>query len=305
MAMMRRARRRRLMQKLEYGGIRTAEAIARLLGVDAASWLSGKLWRFFAPFNKRQLRADKNLAAALPALSASERKAILGDMWENLGRTFIESFVIEQILAGRIEIEPSMADACRRAIDGGGIAVSLHSGNWELMVPAANQLGCVVMGVYQRVQNPLVEHHVLELRQRYYRGGIVAKGPTTARQMLRMLQSGGIVGMLADMRDDRGMPVPFFGRAAPSTTFPAQLAVQRRAPIFVLRVLRMSGVRFSISAERIDPPVDGDRQSNVEAITARIQAIFEAWIREAPAQWMWAHQRYEKERPPKRRPRIR
>jgi Kdo2-lipid IVA lauroyltransferase/acyltransferase len=302
MRLIRKAQRRRLLQRLEYAGFRTAETVARLLGPDAASWLSGKLWRLIAPFNRRHARADLHLAAAMPELDPAKRRQVLGDMWENLGRTFIESFFIERLVPARMAIHQSMIDACTDARQNGAVAASLHSGNWELMVPVADHLGCVVMGVYQTVQNPLVERHVLAMRARFYRGGLVGKGPGTARQMLRRLQDGGIVGMLADLRDDRGIPVSFFGRDAPSTAFPAQLALQKNAPIFVLQVRRLKGVHFSILAERIDPPTSGDRAENAAAITAQIQGIFERWIREVPSQWMWAHQRYEKQRPPKRRP---
>jgi Kdo2-lipid IVA lauroyltransferase/acyltransferase len=196
-----------------------------------------------------------------------------------------------------------MLEACRAANEGGAVAVSLHSGNWEMMVPVADSLGCAVMGLYQRLQNPLVEQHVLALRQAYYRGGLVAKSPSAPRQMLRTLNQGGIVGLLADLRDDNGIAVPFFGRAAPSTSFPGLLARQRKVPIFALRVLRTKGARFTITAERIDPVITADRDADALQATSTIQATFERWIREEPSQWMWGHQRYKKIRPPRRRPR--
>ena len=44
---------------------------------------------------------------------------------------------------------------------------------------------------------------------------------------------------------------------------------------------------FSIRIEPIAVPVTGDRAADALAATAALQAQFEAFIREAPEQWMW------------------
>ena len=64
-----------ILHKLEYAGFRVAGAIVRTLPLEAASNLSGFLWRTFAPFLKRHPRAVANLpkTKVLPQLGANVR----------------------------------------------------------------------------------------------------------------------------------------------------------------------------------------------------------------------------------------
>jgi KDO2-lipid IV(A) lauroyltransferase len=43
----------------------------------------------------------------------------------------------------------------------------------------------------------------------------------------------------------------------------------------------------------VDVPVTGDREADIVAATANVQAQFEAFLRLAPEQWMWAHRRWD------------
>jgi Kdo2-lipid IVA lauroyltransferase/acyltransferase len=57
-------------------------------------------------------------------------------------------------------------------------------------------------------------------------------------------------------------------------------------------VLRHPGSRFSLKVVPIPVPMTDDSEADVRAATAAVQAQFEAFIREAPEQWMWAHNRW-------------
>ena len=52
-------------------------------------------------------------------------------------------------------------------------------------------------------------------------------------------------------------------------------------------------MRFSLRVEPVEVPVTADRDADIVAATANLQAQFEAFIREAPEQWMWAHRRWD------------
>src|SRR3984893_7089784 len=102
--------------RLEFAVIWLAMVLARAMPLQAASWLSGNLWRLIAPRLRRQKRALANLELAFPEKSLGERKAIAAAMWENLGGTFAESFRIKTLTASdRIVFEPAQGfdDAAR------------------------------------------------------------------------------------------------------------------------------------------------------------------------------------------------
>ena len=182
--------------------------------MQAASWLSGKLWRLIAPRLGRQKRALANLELAYPEKSPGERKAIAAAMWENLGRTFAESLHIKALTkSDRIVFEPpeGFDEAARGAKP--FIVCGLHLGNWEILAHGGQRLGVSLIGVYQRISNPHVEALMRSMREPLYKAGLTPKTPMAARVLLRAIKDGACPCFLADLRDDNGPSVPFFGQA--------------------------------------------------------------------------------------------
>ena len=115
---------------------------------------------------------------------------------------------------------------------------------------------------------------------------------------LRVVPQGGASSQIAlkgdVLRDLAGLRVPFFGRPAPSTPFPALLARARGVPLFAGAMIRRDGVCFEAEMMEISVDRSKDREADLFATTARIQAAFEALIRAHPGQWMWGHRRWER-----------
>ena len=281
-----------LKYRLEYGVVRAVAWLMGRLPLETASALSGRVWRQVAPYLGRHDRALAHLATAFPDMSTAERQRLACDMWECLGRTFAETFYLAEIFASD-RIDASAALEAVRAHGGQGMVVSAaHQGNWEVATMGLMRLGIEPAGLYQRVKNPLVNEFLRNLRAPYYPAGLFAKEPTTALKLMRLLKRGGCLAMLADLREYMGLQVPFFGRNAPSTPFPAMMARNLGLPLFAGRIVREPGVRFRLSMERIEVPVTDDKDADILAATANLHAAFERSIREHPAQWMWAHQRW-------------
>jgi Kdo2-lipid IVA lauroyltransferase/acyltransferase len=278
--------------RLEYMGFRVLQAAARAAPLEAASRHSGMAWRLIAPRLYRQERALNNLALAYPEMSLTERKKLAADMWENLGRTFAESFHLEKIVAeGRIRFEPEERfDEIARG--GPCVVCGLHLGNWELVAYASKLMGASFTGVYQRLSNPLVDEETRKLRAFLYEGGLLPKTPVSARALMKTAKSGGYPAFLADLRDDNGAAVPFFGAPALSTVFPALLARKTGLPLYAGAAFREPKVRFVIRAARVEVPRTNDHAADAIAGTAALHAQFEAFIRQAPEQWMWAHRKW-------------
>jgi KDO2-lipid IV(A) lauroyltransferase len=284
---------RKLRFWLEYAGFRLVQGAAVALPLETASHASGKMWRWIAPHLYRQARVIRNLELAYPEMTDAARKRLAADMWENLGRTFAESFHLERIVSeGRITFEPEeMFDAVARG--GPCVACGLHLGNWELLAAASRRLGVPFTGVYQRLSNPRVDAATRKMREFLYEGGLLPKTPVTARALLKAAKAGGSPAFLADLRDDRGAPVLFFGHPARSNVFPALLARTTGLPLYASAAYRLPNVRFRIRAARVPIPETDDREADAVAATAALQAQFEAFIREAPDQWMWGHRKWD------------
>lgn len=284
---------KKLRYAVEYGVFRLVAGLIRVLPVEAASAASGWVWRTFAPYLSRHRRAVLHLAAAFPDKTCAEIEQIARAMWANLGRTFAEAFHLDDFAQGdRVSFENEAAYDALAQRQGGAIFCSLHAGNWELAAIGGRRAGLRTAGVYQQIKNPCVDAFVTRQRAQLYPGGLYSKAPETATVLMRHARKGGAVAMLADLRDRKGEAVPFFGRPAPSTVFPALLARSLDLPLYAVRVLREPGARFRISFEPVPVPRSDDRKADIRAATAALQATFERYVRAAPDQWMWAHRRW-------------
>jgi Kdo2-lipid IVA lauroyltransferase/acyltransferase len=279
--------------RLEFVVLWLAVVVARAIPVQTASWLSGKLWRLIAPRLSRQKRALANIELAFPEKSRAERKAIAAAMWENLGRTFAESLRIRALTeSGRIVFEP--AESFDEAAGGAKpfIVCGLHLGNWEILAHGGQRLGVSLIGVYQRLSNPYVDALTRHIREPLYKAGLTPKTPMAARVLLRAIKDGASPCFLADLRDDNGPFVTFFGQPARSTVFPALLARTTGVPLYAGAAFRRPGGRFSIRIAPIAMPVTDDSAADALTATKALHRQFEAFIREAPEQWMWAHRKW-------------
>ena len=134
------------------------------------------------------------------------------------------------------------------------------------------------------------------MRQPIYEGGLLPKTATAARTLLRKAKEGGYPAFLADLRDDRGAAVPFFGALARSTVFPALLARTTGLPLYAGAAFRRPNVRFVIRGERIPVPEPMTARPTPSSPPPRSSKQFETFIREAPEQWMWAHRKWDEAR---------
>ena len=83
--------------------------------------------------------------------------------------------------------------------------------------------------------------------------------------------------------------------AAPDVVLLHGVAVIRRvgARIWLSRCLRQGKTsRFSIEIKELKVPRTANQADDVKWVTAAMQQQFEAWIREAPEQWMWSNRRW-------------
>lgn len=277
----------------EYLGFRLVAWTLSAMPLETASNAMAALWSAVAPRLRRHRRALAHLALAFPEKSVEERERLAREMWGHLGRTFAEFFHIDEIFAdGRIVIE---SQEKLKAVQEGGpyVVCAMHMGNWELLAGVSSRLARELAGVYQPLSNRKVDAEILKLRAPLYPLGLFPRSPATLRKLMKIARDGGSVGFMSDLREGKGVAVPFFGRPAHSNTAPALIARAYGLKLYAARVIRKPGVRFTVRVEPVEVPVTDDREADIVAATANIHARFEEFLREEPAQWMWAHRRWD------------
>jgi KDO2-lipid IV(A) lauroyltransferase len=285
--------------RLEYVALRAIVGLVRLAPLEVAAHISGKAWRLIAPRLRRHSRALENLAIAYPEKTPEQREAIAHEMWENLGRVMAETMQIDRLIAdpSRIRVTSPAFDRYKDKL-GPIVGVSLHMGNWELAIWPLTSAGQTPAAVYRTVKNPLVDNYLRAQRKSLYPGGLFGRGDyNDNRRVVRAIAdyvgNGGRLGIVGDLHDNAGLPVPFFGHPAPSTVAPALIARRTGARVWMARCLRIGRTsRFEIELKELHVPRTANQAEDIKAATQSLHAQFEVWVREHPEQWMWSNRRW-------------
>ena len=282
-------RRKRFRRGLRIRALLAALPLLKLLPPGVGAALGTLAW-YLSPRQRRLAR--EHLAIAFPEKPQGERDAIGRHSFANLGRAALEAARGD---ATRVQLAPPDEALLRAAqAEGHGVVlVTGHIDNWELFARRIAMLGLPCGTVAKEAQDP----RLTELLQRsrasaglrvFWRGS-----PMSARELLRFLRAGGMLGILID-QDTRvaGQFVPFFGRPAFTPRAAGDLAVRLGAPMIFGCAHRVAGNVHRIVLRRIDVPRTGDREQDSLALTTAATRAIEDEIRANPAEWVWMHPRW-------------
>ncbi|WP_245256757.1 lysophospholipid acyltransferase family protein [Hyphomicrobium denitrificans] len=286
--------------------LRLIVGIVRIVPLDVATHLSAWSWRRLAPLinPKRHKRALDNLRIAFPEKSEAERTAIALAHWENLGRVMAETMRIDQVIADPTRLvirNPKVFERYSSKL-GPIVGASLHMGNWELAIWPLTIAGADPACVYRSVNNPYIDRYLRYQRRDLYPGGMFGRGKVegehddsqkTARIIMDFVRRGGRLGVVCDLYDRSGLPVPFFGKDARTVAIPAMIARRAGARIWMSRCMRIGkDSRFEIELKELRIPRTANHGEDVKWVTAAMTRQFEEWVREMPEQWMWSNRRW-------------
>jgi KDO2-lipid IV(A) lauroyltransferase len=297
---------RDLQFRLEYAVLRTIVGVVRLFPLETATAISARAWRMLAPrINpKRHARALANLAIAFPEKTDAERLAICMAHWENLGRVMAETMQIDRLIedSSRIRIVSDRLFSRYKDKLGPAIGVSLHMGNWELSIWPFVEARANPAAVYRSVNNPYVDEYLRWQRRKLYPGGLFGRGKVegehgddqkTARILTDFVRRGGRLGLVCDLYDRTGLPVPFFGQDAKTQAIGAMIGRRVGSRIWMSRCKRVgTSSSFEIEIRELRVPRTRNIGEDVRWIMVEMQKQFEVWVREAPEQWMWSNRRW-------------
>jgi KDO2-lipid IV(A) lauroyltransferase len=292
--------------RLEYVLLRLIVGFIRLMPLSLATSFSAWVWGWLAPWlnPRRGARALANLRIAFPEKSDAERAAIAKAHWQNLGRVMAETMQMDRVLAKPDSIVITSRKLFERYSGklGPAIGVSMHMGNWELAIWPFVVAGANPAAVYRSVNNPYVDRYLRQQRKDLYPGGLFGRGSVegdhgddrkTARILTDFVRNGGRLGIVCDLYDRRGTPVPFFGKDARSLPIAAMIARRLGTRIWMSRCLRIgTQSRFEIELKELRVPRTTNQAEDIRTIMIEMQKQFEVWVREAPEQWMWSNRRW-------------
>ena len=266
--------------------VRVAAGIARL-----AYWCAPGLRR----------TGMTNLAIAFPDEPLAERRRILRESIANLGRMAAELAHLPRLTEADLremvvfEDEAWWAANVGAPRDTGGLILSGHFGNWELLVFAHGMRGYPVSMVHRAIANPLVDRWLNALRARA--GTRLVRKRHAAGGVLKALHDRELLVLPFDQNSTRGLGVfvNFFGKPASTNSGIARLALRSGAPVvpvFIVREGRSARHRVHVLPIMYVQRT-GDVESDVSRITQELSVLFEGMVRRHPEQWLWVHKRWK------------
>ena len=260
------------------------------------------LWR---RLDAREARVSRrNLELAYPGLAPAEREALRREVLRNTARQGLEMLAFwtrphTRNLALLREAHGTALFDAAIAAGRGVIVAAPHYGNWELLNQwLASRTPLAIL--YKPPESKIGEAFLRRVRADDANAARVEQVPaegSAVRRLLRVLQGGGVVGILPDQQPKGGDGVfaPFFGIEALTMTLLPRLAARTGAtvlyaycerihapgaePAFALRIEAAPGGIAS------NDPLEGAR-----ALNAGVERI----ARRDPAQYQWTYKRFKR-----------
>jgi KDO2-lipid IV(A) lauroyltransferase len=291
-------------------GVRLYCMLAQMFPIDTnlrtARWLG---WIWYKAMRRHRERAKEHLRAALGG-------AFSDDQFERMARKSMQQMTmmaVELLFTPRLINEwtwpryvrlVGLRDALELLLAGrGAIMLTGHYGNWELLGFTLAALGFKVTAVMRPLDNAYLNDYLMRHRQERGLELLYKKGAT--RSADDILAAGGMLCFIADQNAGRkGLFVDFFGRKASTYKSIGLLAMRHEVPIIVGYARRTSRrFEYEIGVSRIIYPQEWrEKPDELMWITQEYTRAIEAFVRDAPEQYLWIHRRW-KTRPPDERAR--
>lgn len=275
--------------------------VIRLLVLLPARWvvaLGATFGMLVAPLlGSRRHVIARNIELCFPELPIRDREALRREATREMGRMLGEFalgwFASDTKLAHlHVELKGLEHLATARAAGRGVLLVGGHFSHLELCARlVSHQIR--IAGMYRRMDSAVFEYMVLRARLRY---ADTMFDKDQLRATVKYLKRGGTVWYAPDqdMRGKDAVFAPFFGIPASTITATHHLARLSGAVVIPFFHRRTADGGYAL---RLGAPLDDFPSADIIADTARVNAAIEAMVREAPAQYLWAHKRF-KTRPP-------
>jgi Kdo2-lipid IVA lauroyltransferase/acyltransferase len=241
----------------------------------------------------------KNLEIAFPELDRGARLNILAGMYRNWGRVLaewphsrglsrdnIENFVTYD---GMENLRAALPLAEKR----GGIILTAHYGNFELLPLAHSIYGYPLAMIHRPNRNPAIDRAIRGVRTSF--GAEIIERKQAGLAMVKYLRRKFQVAVALDLDVRDGVFVDFFGKKACTSDGVARIAMAARAPIvpaFMVREGESPRHRITV-LPMLDLMASGDREECAHENTQRMTTAIETMIRRHPDHWNWIHRRWK------------
>lgn len=241
----------------------------------------------------------KHLTMAYPELTQKEIIAMSRGVFKNMGRNVVD--VLRYHRLRNVEqlyeiMEINGLEHIDNALNKqqGVVLVGCHRGAFDLSALYFQMAGYKICAVGARLKNPKLNELITQ--NRISQGGEFFERGEGTIKMIKYLKSSGIVFILPDQDTTKvqNVFVDFFGHKAATPIGPAILAYKTKAAIIPIGIhMNKHGKHVVDIQPEITYENTGNEQEDLLIITQKISDEIERFVREAPEQWVWFHERWK------------
>jgi len=240
---------------------------------------------------------DDGLGRCLPEKNAAARATIARDFYAGLGRLVAEFLHGNRITASELEQRVRFendAVVCDALADGRRILlVAGHHCNWEwLLLQVSRRFTEPLVVPYKRISLDSADRWARDTRSRF--GAIMVPAKEIGPYLVARRRQAKLIAMLADQspsRSNEGQTwLPFFGQDTAFFQGPGWIGARLRfEPVFI--AMRPDG-KGRYVARFVPLGAPGERMDAEQILRAYARAL-EQSIREHPAMYFWAYNRWK------------
>ncbi len=246
--------------------------------------------------NRRRDRAAANISRCLPAIDQQRQQQILQEHLLHRTRSLLESAMLwhkpaAELLKLVTTIEGEQVLQTAQARGRGVIVAVPHFGQWELVGLYLSAVLNNTAMLYKPLADPQAD-----ARLRYYRertgGNAVPASATGIKYLLKILQSGGYVGILPDQRpkSGQGRIAQFFGHPAQTMTLLTRIVRKTNCSVVFAGCERLTN-GHSFKLKFMPAPFGIDADDDAVALSALNEGV-EQCAHWNLAQYQWSYNRF-------------
>ncbi len=274
----------------------------KLLPINYASYLGGKVFKIFGPFTKTHKTVRKNISHAYNKNIEKNISIIAKNSWENLGKTVAELSHLVKIIKNKNLIKINGIENLNEVINNKeqAIFIAIHQSNWEILAPTLINFGIKINSVYRHINNSHIDKFILNIRQKAYQTNISQnnksilspKGKKSAQDMIKSIKNGYSIALLIDQKDSSGIDIPLFDIPAKTQVGFLKLAKKFNLKIYPIENTRYENLNFEITIHKPLNFINTKKENDENKIMYKIHKIIEEWIKKQPENWLWHHKRW-------------
>ncbi|MFH1278679.1 MAG: lysophospholipid acyltransferase family protein [Candidatus Eisenbacteria bacterium] len=286
-----------LAERVAFHGIRLALGLGGRLPRGLALGLfgaGGTMVHMLQPRGRD--RARRNLRLVYGEEADAERLA--RRVYHDLGRNAADLARLERAGAEEIRnlVEATGLERLDEALGSGRgvIGVTAHLGNWELLAAYLGGRGVPLTAFAGSLFDRRLDERLVRLRARHGVNSLVRSKGGWLREGIEVLARGEMLGLLMDLRcRGEGVCIDFLGRPAKAVVGPVRLAARTGAVLLPMACWMTDDRRYRIVIDRpVDLSLDGGGAVDFKECTKECIHVLESYIRAAPTQWVWMHDRW-------------